>query len=205
MAVPVCGKPLAALRHDLSQGRIRTRKSSLAFETPRRHSSASGVRANSRGENNLMFGVSQLRGGGAGSAREGSWNRTKDSSTVRRAAAGGRTAVAAGRIDSPRMTMDKDVLLPGESRHRGPAPGCRPQILSHSAFRFSAADCAWSLAGASNEVSAEVPGCGSSGPSLQISQRPFKASGNRNRRMASLQIIGKTVTSFRWRAARCPA
>ena len=33
--------------------------------------------------------------------------------------------------------MDKEVLFPGESKQRGPAPECTPQILSHSAFLFS--------------------------------------------------------------------
>jgi hypothetical protein len=79
------------------------------------------------------------------------------------------------------MMMDKEVLLPVESKHRGPAPECTPQILSHSTFRFSAADCAGSSAGASSDVSG--------GASRQISQRPFKASGNKNREIASLRII----------------
>lgn len=106
------------------------------------------------------------------------------SRAVRRAAAGGRTAVAAGRMDRPRMMMDKEVLLPVESTHRGPAPECRPQILSHSAFRFSEADCAGSPAGASSDIP--------DGTSRQISQRPFSASGNRSRKIESLRVIWKT-------------
>jgi len=84
--------------------------------------------------------------------------------------------------------MDKEVLFPGESKHRGPSPGCRPQILSHSAFLFSAADCVGSAAFASSEV----PSGASGGASRQISHRPFKAKGNRKSEMAILRIIGKT-------------
>lgn len=85
--------------------------------------------------------------------------------------------------------MDKEVLLPGESKHRGPAPGCRPQILSHSALRASAADCAWFAAGASSDVSEDCSGDPSRGASRQISQRPFKASGKRKSEIAILRII----------------
>lgn len=84
--------------------------------------------------------------------------------------------------------MDKDVLFPGESKHRGPSPGCRPQILSHSAFLFSAADCVGSAVCASSEASTDASG----GASRQINQRPFKARGNRKSEMAILRIIGKT-------------
>lgn len=89
---------------------------------------------------------------------QGSKCRTENSGAVRRVAAGGRTAVAAGRIDNPRMTMDKEVLFPGESKQTGPAPACTPQILSHSAFLFSAADCAGSVACASSDVAGDVSG-----------------------------------------------
>lgn len=115
---------------------------------------------------------------------QGSKCRTENSGAVRRVTAGGRTAVAAGRIDNPRITMDKEVLFPGVSRQRAPAPGCRPQILSHSAFRFSAADCGGSVACATSVVSGAVSG----GASRQISQRPFKASGNRKSESAILRI-----------------
>lgn len=123
---------------------------------------------------------------------QGSECRTENSSAVRRAAVGGRTAVAAGRIDNPRTMMDKELLFPGDSRQSAPAPGCRPQILSHSAFPFSAADCGGSAACASTAVSGSSPGGASSGPSRQISHSPFKASGNRKSEMAILRIIGKT-------------
>src|SRR5579864_2461984 len=116
---------------------------------------------------------------------QGSKCRTENAGTVRRVAAGGRTAVAAGRIDNPTMTTDKEVLFPGESKQTGPAPACTPQILSHSAFLSSAADCRGSVAGASSDVSSDVSG----GASRQISQRPFKASGNRKRQIAILRII----------------
>ena len=93
--------------------------------------------------------------------------------------------------------MDKEVLFPGVSRQRAPAPGCRPQILSHSAFLFWAADCAGSAACAtsvasgvaSDDVSSDISGDVSGGASRQISHRPFKASGNRKSESAILRII----------------
>ncbi len=85
--------------------------------------------------------------------------------------------------------MDKEVLFPGESKQTGPAPACTPQILSHSAFLFSAADCAGSVACAASVASGDVPADVSGGASRQISQRPFKASGNRKRQIAILRII----------------
>lgn len=84
--------------------------------------------------------------------------------------------------------MDKDVLFPGESKHSGPSPGCRPQILSHSAFRFSAADCVGSATFAWSEASTDASG----GASRQSSQRPFNAKGKRKSEMVILRIIGKT-------------
>lgn len=91
--------------------------------------------------------------------------------------------MGAERMDNPKMMIDREVLLPGESKQRRPPPECTAQILSQSICRLSPVACAGSAACVSSDVS--------SGASRQISQSPFNASGKRSRPIASLRIISK--------------